>query len=194
MVLERVTVGATAASFANVNPTGEPPYSVPPGSVMEDAAVPRASNHVGCVSPDRPMPVVVSWSVIARSSGLAAVIWRTLGWRRSWATRHVLLAFDGPGKQFDEPSTGDHAHAIAERDALWQRLATLPRRQRSVLVLRYYERLADAEIAEVLGCSAVTVRGYASRALATLRLGEAAQRDLATTAVSTTAANLRELR
>jgi RNA polymerase sigma factor (sigma-70 family) len=89
-----------------------------------------------------------------------------LSWRRSWATRHVLLAFDGPGTQFDEPSTGDHAHAIAERDAIWRRLATLPRRQRSVLVLRYYERLADAEIAEVLGCSAVTVRGYASRALA----------------------------
>jgi RNA polymerase sigma-70 factor (sigma-E family) len=139
------------------------------------------------------------WAMIAATEYPRAYV-RTmvtrayLSWRRSWATRHVLLAFDGPGKQFDEPSTGDHAHAIAERDALWQRLATLPRRQRSVLVLRYYERLADAEIAEVLGCSAVTVRGYASRALATLRLGEAAQRDLATTAVSTTAANLRELR
>lgn len=39
-----------------------------------------------------------------------------------------------------------------------------------MLVLRYYERLTDTEIADVLGCSASTVRGYASRALATLRL------------------------
>ena len=106
----------------------------------------------------------------------------------------------GAGKCF---SAGHDLGGIAEGEThakpnfqahVVERLASLPRRQRSVLVLRYYERLADAEIAEVLGCSAVTVRGYASRALATLRLGEAAQRDLATTAVSTTAANLRELR
>lgn len=53
---------------------------------------------------------------------------------------------------------------------MWRQLADLPRRQRSVLVLRYYERLTDSEIADVLGCSAVTVRGYAARAFATLRL------------------------
>lgn len=50
------------------------------------------------------------------------------------------------------------------------RLATLPRQQRAVLALRYYEHLTDDEIAEILGCSSGTVRGYASRALATLRL------------------------
>ena len=37
-------------------------------------------------------------------------------------------------------------------------------------MLRYYEALSDAEIAEVLGCTPGTVRGYASRALATLRV------------------------
>ena len=39
-----------------------------------------------------------------------------------------------------------------------------------MLVLRYYEALSDAEIAEVLGCAPGTVRGYASRALAALRV------------------------
>jgi DNA-directed RNA polymerase specialized sigma24 family protein len=39
-----------------------------------------------------------------------------------------------------------------------------------VLVLRYYEDRADAEIAELLGCTPGTVRGYASRALAALRV------------------------
>jgi RNA polymerase sigma-70 factor (sigma-E family) len=64
----------------------------------------------------------------------------------------------------------DHAVDHAERDALLAELSRLPRRQKAVLVLRYYEALSDAEIAEVLGCTPGTVRGYASRALATLRV------------------------
>ena len=59
----------------------------------------------------------------------------------------------------------------ADRDALLTELGKLPRRQQAVLVLRYYEGLTDAEIAELLGCSPGTVRGYASRGLAALRVG-----------------------
>lgn len=68
------------------------------------------------------------------------------------------------------PVHPDHADRTTDSDELWQRLAELPRQQRAVLVLRYYEGLPDTEIAEVLGCGHGTVRGYASRALATLRL------------------------
>jgi RNA polymerase sigma-70 factor (sigma-E family) len=53
---------------------------------------------------------------------------------------------------------------------IWTRLAALPRQQRVVLVLRYYEDLSDDQIAEVMGCRSSTVRGYASRALAALRV------------------------
>jgi RNA polymerase sigma factor (sigma-70 family) len=49
------------------------------------------------------------------------------------------------------------------------RIATLPRRQRAALLLRYYEDRTDAEIAELLGCSTGTVRSHISRALSTLR-------------------------
>ncbi|MFB4290615.1 SigE family RNA polymerase sigma factor [Nonomuraea sp. ATR24] len=52
---------------------------------------------------------------------------------------------------------------------MWQALAGLPRKQRAVLVLRYYEQLSDAEIAETLGVSRVTVRSQAHRALTKLR-------------------------
>jgi RNA polymerase sigma-70 factor (sigma-E family) len=90
-----------------------------------------------------------------------------LMWRRRWAVRHILLGFDD--HVAGEP-TADHAAAVVDRDELWQRLAGLPRQQRAVLVLRYYERLTDQEIATVLGCGPGTVRGYASRALAALRL------------------------
>lgn len=54
-------------------------------------------------------------------------------------------------------------------DETWERLATLPRDQRVALVLRYYEDLPDAEIADVMGCRPGTVRTRIHRALATLR-------------------------
>jgi RNA polymerase sigma-70 factor (sigma-E family) len=57
-----------------------------------------------------------------------------------------------------------------ERQAMVARLAKLPARQRSVVVLRYYADLDDDEIAQVLGCSAATVRSHAARALRALRV------------------------
>lgn len=58
----------------------------------------------------------------------------------------------------------------AERDPrLWRALAALPRRQRAVLVLCYYEDLPDDEIAAMLGISRGTVRSQAARALDKLR-------------------------
>jgi RNA polymerase sigma-70 factor (sigma-E family) len=89
-----------------------------------------------------------------------------LSWRRRWA--RVLPSASVTPPVSDTP---DHATAHADREALRAELARLPRQQRAVLVLRYYEGLSDAEIADVLGCSPGTVRGYAARALATLRIG-----------------------
>ncbi|NUO55415.1 MAG: SigE family RNA polymerase sigma factor [Hamadaea sp.] len=54
-------------------------------------------------------------------------------------------------------------------DAMWRLLATLPRQQRAVLVLRFYEDLTEVEVAEVLGCAVGTVKSNSSRALARLR-------------------------
>jgi RNA polymerase sigma-70 factor (sigma-E family) len=62
-----------------------------------------------------------------------------------------------------------HDTDLVARDHMWRLLATLPPRQRAVLVLRYYDDLPDAQIAEVLGCSAVSVRVAAHRAMGTLR-------------------------
>ncbi|MFI6297158.1 SigE family RNA polymerase sigma factor [Nonomuraea sp. NPDC050790] len=56
-----------------------------------------------------------------------------------------------------------------EEQGLWAALGALPRRQRAVLVLRYYEQLSDAEIAKVLGISPGTVRSQAFRGLDKLR-------------------------
>jgi RNA polymerase sigma-70 factor (sigma-E family) len=80
------------------------------------------------------------------------------------------LVPSGRGSEVDERVTSDHAARHADRDELLGELAKLPRRQRAVLVLRYYEELPDAAIAEILGCAPGTVRSSASRALATLRI------------------------
>jgi RNA polymerase sigma factor (sigma-70 family) len=68
----------------------------------------------------------------------------------------------------DSP-VADQTSRYAEREAMMGRITALPRRQRAVIVLRYYENLTDAEIAGVLGCAEATVRSHAARALTTLR-------------------------
>ena len=91
-----------------------------------------------------------------------------LSWRRRWHVRTVHPASDDV-LAAHAPPQHDHADALARDDVMWQHLAALPPRQRTVLVLRYYEGLADPEIAQVLGTSSATVRSHAARALATLR-------------------------
>ncbi|MFI6336002.1 SigE family RNA polymerase sigma factor [Streptomyces sp. NPDC050535] len=62
-----------------------------------------------------------------------------------------------------------HAETVEQRAALGQALGSLSARQRAVLVLRYWDDLSEAEIAEVLGCSAGTVKTHARRGLEALR-------------------------
>lgn len=87
-------------------------------------------------------------------------------WRRRWRA-------ELPRDVLPEPSptgeSGPHDR-LDEREQLWQALRRLPARQRTVLVLRYFEDLSEAEIADTMGCSLGTVKSQASRALAKLRL------------------------
>jgi RNA polymerase sigma-70 factor (sigma-E family) len=69
----------------------------------------------------------------------------------------------------DIPAPDDVAGTVQRRETTWLLLATLPRRQRAVLVLRFYEDLPDAAIAAALGCTESTVRSNAARGLAALR-------------------------
>lgn len=94
-----------------------------------------------------------------------AIVRQFLSWRRRRASHETSLEVVPDGLV----STADGAAGHAARDEMWRLLADLPRRQRAVLVLRYYEDLPDERIAEVLGCRQTTVRVHASRGLSHLR-------------------------
>jgi RNA polymerase sigma-70 factor (sigma-E family) len=94
----------------------------------------------------------------------------------------VNVALDGAaqrGRRKGELAGGVHdlvdtraqrdLYKVDARQELLGVLATLPARQRAVIVLRYWEDLPEAEVAEVLGCSTGTVKSTASRGLARLR-------------------------
>jgi RNA polymerase sigma-70 factor (sigma-E family) len=81
-------------------------------------------------------------------------------WRRLRRERLVV----------DIPEESGPSDGLTPRDlALWERVRALPPRQRTVIVLRYYEDLSEAQIAEIMGSSVGTVKSQASRALAALR-------------------------
>ena len=94
----------------------------------------------------------------------------------SWRRRSWRSVAGGTAEEVSDGQAPDISVAVIQRHALLAELARLPRRQRAVIVLRYYEGLSDSEVAQVLGCRPATVRGYAARALATLRVDPATPR------------------
>jgi RNA polymerase sigma-70 factor (sigma-E family) len=90
----------------------------------------------------------------------ACTSWFRRAARRERVTDRPLL--------LDRP-VGDRTDQVVDRDLLMALLRRLPTKQRTVLVLRHYEGLPDAEIAQILGCGEVTVRSNAHRGLARLR-------------------------
>ena len=92
----------------------------------------------------------------------------------------VNLALDGARRRARrrrelEPGTPpilsaiDPLQTLETRAELLQALGQLHERQRAVLVLRYFNDLTEAQVADVLGCSPGTVKSSASRGLARLR-------------------------
>lgn len=93
--------------------------------------------------------------------------------RRVLVTRYVsgLRRFEASTSVLPEARPAhDEVVRSADLDAVRRALAGLTRRQRAVVVLRYVEDLSIAESADILGCSAVTVRVQAGRAVAALRI------------------------
>jgi RNA polymerase sigma-70 factor (sigma-E family) len=85
-------------------------------------------------------------------------------WRRKWNG-------ESPTEDLPEPSMLESdASALSD---IRTALGRLPKRQRAVVVLRFFEDLTEAETARVLDCSVGTVKSQTSKALAKLRIDPA---------------------
>jgi RNA polymerase sigma-70 factor (sigma-E family) len=83
-------------------------------------------------------------------------------WRRRWTGEQ-------PTEFVPDVAADDEVDALALRRDLLGALAALPRGQRAVVVLRYFEDLSEVQTAQALGCSVGTVKSQCSRALSELR-------------------------
>ena len=90
---------------------------------------------------------------------------------RRFRRRRELIgqAFDDAIDERIDLSAEALLRSLTERSALADALGCLTTQQRTVLVLRYFDDLSEAQVAELLGCSTGTVKSSASRGAARLR-------------------------
>jgi RNA polymerase sigma-70 factor (sigma-E family) len=110
------------------------------------------------------------WSRISKTGDPEAYVRKILYhehvrfWRRRRFLEHSTATVP------DLPAAGDQTSRAELRLVLEQALAKLTRRQRAVVVLRYFEDLSEKETAQVMGTSVGTVKSQTSHALGRLRV------------------------
>ena len=93
-----------------------------------------------------------------------AMVHSWLSWRRRrWWGEHAAESVP------DSAVVGDLAAEVALRVTVQRALRSLPARQRAVLVLRVFDDLPEAQVAQVLGCAVGTVKSTLAHAVARLR-------------------------
>jgi RNA polymerase sigma-70 factor (sigma-E family) len=87
-------------------------------------------------------------------------------WRARWRRESPVVDLpdlpDLPG-----PGDGEDRQAVAQ--VVRQALAALPVRQRTALVLRYFEDLPEARVAELMGCGVGSVKTHVHRGVQAMR-------------------------
>jgi RNA polymerase sigma-70 factor (sigma-E family) len=114
--------------------------------------------------------VYAQWARVRRADHPEAYVRRMVLNEVLGGRRNGFLKRERPHQHVEPPgSVASPEDAVVAHDAIWSAVRSLPPRQRAVVVLRYYEDLSEAEIAEALGCSRGTVKSQASAAIAALR-------------------------
>jgi RNA polymerase sigma-70 factor (ECF subfamily) len=110
----------------------------------------------------------VAWRGLQHRQAADAYVRRVLvNTQTSWWRRRRVR--ETPTPTLPERAGRDRYAEVDERDRLWRAVVLLPRRQRAVVVLRFYEDLSEAEVAATLGISAGAVKSHTARGLARLR-------------------------
>lgn len=92
-------------------------------------------------------------------------------WRRRWRG-------EVPTADLPELPHADHGDGVSTRQVLMAALATLPPRQRAVIVLRFFHDYTEMATAEAMGTSVGTVKSQTFKALAALRVSAELGMDL----------------
>ena len=115
----------------------------------------------------------MNWSRIGRMEYAEAYVRRMFantlfsGRRRAWHREE-------PWDELPEVMGDSLELSILDHSLLWPLVCALPDRQRAVIVLRYYEDLSEAQIADALGCAPGTVKSQSFAAIGALRRALAA--------------------
>ena len=115
----------------------------------------------------------VNWPRISRMEFPEAYVRRMLANTLVSSRRRAWIG-EQPWDQLPEPTGASAEIPVLDRSLIWPLVCALPDRQRAVIVLRYYEDLSEAQIAEALGCAAGTVKSQSSAAIAALHRALAA--------------------
>lgn len=110
-----------------------------------------------------------SWRRVSRADSPDAYVRRMLVSCNSDRFRKRRVAERLTGALPEVAAPGDTAGQVDQRRTLLDALATLPTRQRAVVVLRYWDDRTEAEVAQAMGCSLGTVKSQAAKGLAKLR-------------------------
>ncbi|MCZ7529712.1 MAG: SigE family RNA polymerase sigma factor [Acidimicrobiia bacterium] len=87
---------------------------------------------------------------------------------RSRMRRRMVARKHPPEPMLDAPGADADIDLRDDQREVVDALRSLPARQRDCLVLRYYQELSEAEIAETLGISKGSVKTHTSRGMAAL--------------------------
>ncbi|MFF8512794.1 SigE family RNA polymerase sigma factor [Streptomyces sp. NPDC015492] len=110
------------------------------------------------------------WDKVRRSDDMAAYVRKIMIHVHADRFRKLTVR-EWFTPRLPDVAVADGTDQVEYRSALIEALVALPQRQRSVVVLRYFEDMPPAQIAAVLGVRESTVRSQITRALARLRDG-----------------------
>jgi RNA polymerase sigma-70 factor (sigma-E family) len=118
----------------------------------------------------------LAWDRIEDRSALDGYVRRAMvNTHISWWRRRRLEEY--PTDEIPDRAVADHSGASDLADTLRRAVDRLPQRMRAAVVLRYFEDMTEAEVADVLGVSLGTVKSTVSRAVAKLRIDAELQAD-----------------
>ena len=120
--------------------------------------------------------IYLAWHRIEDRSAIDSYVRRAMvNTQISWWRRRRLEEF--PTDEIPDQATVDYPVSTDVQESLRRAIDRLPQRMRAAVMLRYYEDMTEAEVAEVLGVSVGTVKSTVSRAVAKLRIDIELQQD-----------------